>query len=102
MVEARPGLCAMPSIYCAAMAEPPDLASLAKRYLDLWQEQLIAMAADPDLAESLSRLLAGLVPPSAWPARPGGDDAAPARPTAAAAASGERGDRLDELARRLA
>src|SRR5690242_10668845 len=55
-VATRPGLCAVPSIYCSAMAEPPDLASLAKRYLDLWQEQLTAMAADPDLAESLARL----------------------------------------------
>ena len=46
--------------YTSRMAEPPDLATLAKRYLDLWQEQLIAMAADPDLADSLARLLAGL------------------------------------------
>lgn len=85
------------------MAEPPDLASLAKRYLDLWQEQLIAMAADPELADSMARLLAGLVPPGyrQWPAGAGLDAGAPGA-AAAAAASRERGDRLDDLARRLA
>jgi len=45
------------------MAEAPDLASLAKRYLDLWQDHLIAMAADPDFAENLARLFAALKPP---------------------------------------
>ncbi len=44
------------------MAEPPDLASLAKRYVDLWQDQLIAMAADPDLAKAFARLMAALSP----------------------------------------
>ena len=80
------------------MAEPPDLASLAKRYLDLWQEQLIAMAADPELAESLARLLAGLMPPG-WAGTVSGE---PAGTPAPAAAPGERGDQLDELLRRLA
>ena len=32
------------------MAEPPDLQDLAKRYLDLWQDQLRAMAQQLDLA----------------------------------------------------
>ena len=44
------------------MAEPPDLPTLARRYLDLWQEQLIAMAADPDLAQALARVIAILAP----------------------------------------
>src|SRR6185437_8449396 len=97
------GLCRGAPIYSAPMAEPPDLASLAKRYVDLWQEQLIAMAADPDLAESLARLLRGLVP-GGWPPSPGAcanDGAAPGAP-AAPPPPGQRGDALDELARRLA
>ena len=48
------------------MAESPDLAALARRYVDLWQDQLTAMAADPALAESTARLLAALVP-AGWP-----------------------------------
>ena len=39
------------------MAEPPDLQDLAKRYLDLWQDQLRAMAADPDTMASVARML---------------------------------------------
>ncbi|HXZ01743.1 MAG TPA: hypothetical protein VEI03_17240 [Stellaceae bacterium] len=85
------------------MAEPPDLASLAKRYLDLWQEQLIAMAADPDLAENLARLLAGLAPAN-WPPPFGVPvyDGTPFGAAAAAASFGQRRDALDEFARRLA
>src|SRR5260221_3711348 len=42
------------------MSEPPDLSVLAKRYVELWQDYLTAAAADPGLADSLARLLAGL------------------------------------------
>jgi len=83
------------------MAEPPDLASLAKRYLDLWQEQLTAMAADPELAESMARLFAGLVPPG-WAPPGNGHDGFAARATAAARSPRQRGDAVDEFARRLA
>src|SRR6185437_13479999 len=93
------------------MAESPDLAALARRYVDLWQDQLTAMAADPALAESTARLLQALVPVG-WPPqqRPQDDDAsifsAPrssaAGPQAAGAAPGQRDRRVDELARRLA
>src|SRR5207253_10575077 len=54
------------------MAEPPDLSNLAKRYVELWQDYLTAAAADPELADSLARLLAGMgealtsSPWSAW------------------------------------
>jgi len=37
-------------------AEIPDLETLARRYLDLWQDQWAAWAADPEMAENLSRL----------------------------------------------
>src|SRR6185437_2149871 len=86
----------------APMAEPPDLASLAKRYVDLWQDQLIAMAADPALAESTARILAALAP-AVWPHQDRGFDAGPApRAAAARAAPDERDGRVAQLARRLA
>ena len=37
------------------MAEQPDFAALARQYLDLWEDQLTLMAADPDLAEQSAR-----------------------------------------------
>jgi hypothetical protein len=98
------------------MAESPDLAALARRYIDLWQDQLTAMAADPALAESTARLLQALVPVG-WPPqqRPQDDDASifsaatgfakpgsKTGPKAAGAASGQRDGRVDELTRRLA
>jgi hypothetical protein len=39
------------------MAEPPDLDTLARRYIDLWQEQVAAMAADPEMSELMGRLI---------------------------------------------
>jgi hypothetical protein len=42
------------------MADPPDLQELAKRYLDLWQDQLRAMAADPETMASFSRMLSAM------------------------------------------
>ena len=44
--------------YSERMADTPDLDDLAKRYLDLWQEQLRAMASDPETVASVSRLFA--------------------------------------------
>lgn len=46
--------------YSAGMADTPDLDDLAKRYLDLWQEQLRAMASDPETVASVSRLFAAM------------------------------------------
>ena len=48
--------------------DAPDLEALAKRFLDLWQDQVAASVADPALAEWLSRFLAA----------PGGPGLAPA------------------------
>ena len=81
----------------------PDLAALAKRFVDLWQEQMTAQAADPALAESIGRFLKTLPPGMPfWPGRydaKGGDAKGGAK--AAAAASDERGRGVDELASRL-
>ncbi|MCR6633120.1 MAG: hypothetical protein NVV74_25475 [Magnetospirillum sp.] len=42
--------------YAPAMSEaPPDFKALARRYLDLWQEQVAAMANDPALAEAVAQ-----------------------------------------------
>lgn len=38
----------------------PDLNELARRVMDLWQDHLSAMTADPEMAESLARLYAGV------------------------------------------
>src|SRR4051812_46760183 len=37
-------------------SEPPTLESLARRYLDLWQDQWSALAVDPEVAENFARL----------------------------------------------
>ncbi|WP_227010132.1 hypothetical protein [Pelagibius marinus] len=58
-------------------AEPPEeLEELARRYVDLWQDQMTALAADPEFAESLQKVMAAMgvaasgLPAmwSAWPA----------------------------------
>ena len=104
------------------MAEDNELETLARRYLDLWESQLSAMAADSELAEQLGRLfaatnaslLAGVKSAAAGGAGTAdgaqhasddatGDDATPAAGAAPAAAA--RGDGIvdmTELDRRLA
>jgi hypothetical protein len=113
------------------MPEPPDLETLARRYLDLWQDQVSALAADPEFTETLGRLLqvsAALGPAgwmSLWTAAAAGlqpqkgqnphaarpfttGNAAPARaaetagPAPAAASPGDGNADLAELRRRLA
>jgi len=38
------------------MADQPDLDQLAKQYLDLWQDHMQAMAADPQVAQTMSQM----------------------------------------------
>src|SRR5271168_4750175 len=40
-----------------AMTKPPDLEALARRYVELWQDQIAAAAADPELTEALVRMM---------------------------------------------
>jgi len=91
--------------------DPPDLESLARRYLDLWQDQVAALAEDADLAEQIGRLLALFGSAMKTGATTGqgkaGDasttDDHPAAGAAAAALSPGDGDgRVARLARRLA
>ena len=97
------------------MDEAPDLTSLARRCLDLWQEQVSALAGDPKVAAEVARLL-GLIEGGAaawWQAaasrgKTDGDGAAtatstgPAGSAAAPLSPAAGGDDLARLAARLA
>ncbi len=84
-------------------ARPPqDLASLAKRYVELWQNHLAVMATDADVGEALVRIMAAL----ALSGRSDSADAETAKPdgvggTSAETTSRQRGERIDEFACRL-
>ena len=98
------------------MAEDNELETLARRYLDLWESQLSAMAADSELAEQLGRLfaatnaslLAGVKSAAAGGAgtadgaQHASEDVTPAGAAPAAAARGDGAMDLAELDRRLA
>jgi hypothetical protein len=83
-------------------SEPPDYAALAKRFLDLWQEQMTALAGDPELAAGMSRFLAVL--PQGFPFWTGSQNGARPRKNraaSAAASSDGGGQPLDRIAARL-
>ena len=94
------------------MSTPPDLESLARRYVELWQDQMVAAASDPELTESLTRVLrtagGGFAATAAgwrslWPApahEPGVQASPGPAPTAPAPA--DRGGDLAQFALRLA
>ncbi|GAB4168926.1 MAG: hypothetical protein OHK0024_04370 [Thalassobaculales bacterium] len=104
----------------AGMAQDPDIEGLAEAFLDLWQDQLAAVAADPELAALWQRLFslwgagaAAYMPmAAAGDGRPAGSGNAPeghapagnapAGAAAAAAAPDVAGGGLDDIARRLA
>jgi hypothetical protein len=92
------------------MSEPPEMEALARRFLALWQEQLVATASDPALADALARMMtvagAALAP---WTAAlqaaartRDGSEGATDRAAPAAAAPRDGGDAVADLARRLA
>jgi 16S rRNA G527 N7-methylase RsmG len=110
------------------MSEQADLDELARRYLDLWQDQMTALAGDREFTEALQQLMttmgmAGEMATAAAPqfqrawwgmmtgqqpsqqteasADDGTGGRAPGAPAAAAAPDGGGLD-LDQLARRLA
>ncbi|MEE8505272.1 MAG: hypothetical protein V3S40_03520 [Kiloniellales bacterium] len=114
------------------MSNKADLDELAQRYLDLWQDQMSALAADKDFAEALQQLMTGMglaatSAPAAWgtwPAMMAGLDPAASmgqtaygqtrdsasnpktRPAAGSAPAADASDGglagLDEFARRIA
>lgn len=69
------------------MSDVPDLEALARRYLDLWQEQMAAMANDPAVVEALSRTFALMTQGAAAFAH--GADNAARTPAGAASADGD-------------
>lgn len=90
--------------------EMPDMQDLAKRYLDLWQDHLNAVAQDKDTAETLARTMALMssgaqaFADSAKGASPRDDTVEPDTepgPAPATHAPGSADPRLDEFARRL-
>ena len=105
-------------LYSRVMSESADLDRLAERFVDLWQDQMGAMAGDPELSRLMRRMLGlwglGSGPLAASPFAvapdPGptshepsrnGDAAAPAGAAPARAAPGDAGAVLVELVRRL-
>jgi hypothetical protein len=98
------------------MTEPPDYEQLAKRYLDLWQDQLAAAAGDPKLAREMARLASLMKQsPFGWMADQFGADAgaepnrsaddrseATGGPASAGTSPAGSADDLDDLARRVA
>jgi hypothetical protein len=86
--------------------ETPNLEALARRYLDLWQDQATALAGDAELTRQVGRWLSmmqagmahGFQSPEAFRSSGG----TPPGSAPAAAASGGGNARLDEFARRLA
>jgi hypothetical protein len=96
------------------MAEPPDLDTLARRYIDLWQEQVAAMAADPEMSEIMGRLIQamtagpGAMMPWGFPAKQESDGKRQSNPPAAAGSAPARAPSDDgdhdvaELRERLA
>jgi len=99
-------------------APSDDLDQLARQYLDLWQDQLTALSANPAISEAMAGFFAKWSPAAAATAGPadqhdGGADASgpdasglsdggPANGAAAAgAASVAGGDRIGELLDRL-
>jgi hypothetical protein len=101
--------------------DPPDMEALAKRYMDLWGKQVSTMAADPGLAEAMSKTMAfmaeaaksgGMTPPGMSPgmtpngasshdAATAGNDTATPGPATAGPASGPSGTDMDGLAERV-
>ena len=107
------------------MPETPDPESLARRFFDLWQDQLTAVAGDPQVAETMNRWIGMTAPGMAaflpliqagmkgMPAkedvrdaqgRAGKQPAAETAPGTAASAAAPSGGGLDldEFTRRLA
>ena len=44
-------------LYSPGMSETANLDQLAERFVDLWQDQMTAMAGDPELARLMRRML---------------------------------------------
>ena len=84
------------------MSQPPDIEALARRYLDLWQDQASALAGDAELARQLGRWLTLMQSGMAHAFQAAAPTTSAPGPQTPAAASDGGQPRLDELAGRLA
>ena len=104
------------------MNDQSDFAKLARQYLDLWEGQLTAISADPDLAEQSARFFGAMtqlgkdmnpllnanfvdfLDRAQMGTRNASDPTPPAtdRTKPAPATSGDRDEWMDQLSRRLA
>ena len=86
------------------MADPTDIESLARRFLDLWQEQVAAMAADPEFVNSAERALGAFTPRHEEGAagEPSGTSQEAAGTSAAAVSPDVGDDGLRRVERRIA
>ena len=104
------------------MNDQSDFAKLARQYLDLWEGQLTAISADPDLAEQSARFFGAMtqlgkdmnpllnanfvdfLDRAQMGTRNASDPTPPAtdRTAPAPATSGDRDEWMDQLSRRLA
>lgn len=89
--------------------EPADFDRLARRYLDLWQNQLSGMASDQALTEQVARLfaaanaqVASAIQAAQGAAHANRETGPQTGTTPAAAASGNGPDDVGELRRRVA
>jgi hypothetical protein len=62
------------------MSDEPTVDDLARRYLDLWQEQMRALASDPEFVDMLDRLTGMMGPAAMNAAMTGYDGNRPANP----------------------
>lgn len=99
------------------MSKASDLETLAKSYLDLWQDQFAAVAADPANAEAMARLFGAMAagqPTQVRPAegsdeqtghdvpvRTGGATGGATGSASAGAPSGDSHDGVSQLAERV-
>src|SRR4051812_28131734 len=87
----------------SSQQDPPDYDALAKRYLELWQEQIAKLAKDPgqltDAAAGWSRWAASMVGGLAPNGTSSGTQSAPRSPAAAAPSRDGGVDLADVLGR---
>ena len=83
------------------MADRDQMADMARKFLDLWQDQAQAMAKDPELERMCRTWLEFWTSPQSVHTPRDADETDPARPPPAAAAAGGGIPDMDAFARRL-
>ena len=85
------------------MADPPDMDALAKRYIELWQEQLSRMATDPSTTDAWRAVFKAAAKNFGWTPDTVATftTAAQTGTPASATSSGDGGPDLTDVLRRL-